>query len=141
MQIKRKLIAFLERVTDKAAERHEKKAEKQREKEELKKAKIVQRDESRFILPMDIRRKRIFWALGSFFIFLLCLAALLLVLLLDMVSPPGFGAGPISPVANFRTSFYGPADELTENYDTSRRREPDNITADGVWIHRMEMAL
>ncbi|MCL2437856.1 MAG: NHL repeat-containing protein [Coriobacteriia bacterium] len=65
-----------------------------------------------FILPADIRRKRIFWLLSLFFVFLLCLGMLLLVLLLNMVQPPGFGSAAPSPVANFQTSFYGPAEAL-----------------------------
>jgi len=68
---------------------------------------IVKADDKHFILPVDIRRKRIFWALSAFFVILLCVVAFLLILLLDVARPPGFGGGTISPVANFRVSHYG----------------------------------
>jgi len=74
--------------------------------------KVVKVSEKRFLLPVDIRRKRIFWALSAFFIFLMGLAVLLLILMLNMVRPPGFGMGAPTIVANFQTSFYGPADSL-----------------------------
>jgi len=74
--------------------------------------KVVKVSESRFLLPVDIRRKRIFWALSCFFILLMGLAVLLLILMLNMVRPPGFGMGAPMVVANFQTSFYGPADSL-----------------------------
>jgi len=70
--------------------------------------------DTKVLLPIDVRRKRIFWALAAFFVLLLFLAFLLVVLLLNSVSPPGFGAAPAAGVANFRTSFYGPADTLFE---------------------------
>ena len=71
--------------------------------------------DTKVLLPIDVRRKRIFWALAAFFVLLLFLAFLLIVLLLNSVSPPGFGATPVTGgVANFRASFFGPADNLFE---------------------------
>jgi len=74
--------------------------------------KVVKLDDRRFVLPIDIRRKRIFWALSAFFVLLMCLVVLLIILMLNMVRPPGFGAAAPNLVANFQTSFYGPADSL-----------------------------
>ena len=67
-------------------------------------------DEKSFMLPIDLRRKRIFWTLSVIFVFLSCLAMLLFVLLLDVARPVGFGVDAPSPVANFQISFYGPAE-------------------------------
>ena len=74
--------------------------------------KVVKLDDRRFVLPIDIRRKRIFWALSAFFVLLMCLVVLLIILMLNMVRPPGFGADTPSLIVNFQTSFYGPADSL-----------------------------
>ena len=71
-------------------------------------------DEKRFILPVDIRRKRIFWALGIVFTFLLFFAILLAILLINMVNPPGFGATPAVLNVNFQASFYGPPEQMLE---------------------------
>jgi len=74
--------------------------------------KVIKLDDRRFVLPIDIRRKRIFWALSAFFVLLMCLVVLLIILMLNMVRPPGFGAATPNLVANFQASFYGPADSL-----------------------------
>ncbi|MCL2402886.1 MAG: NHL repeat-containing protein [Coriobacteriia bacterium] len=71
-------------------------------------------DKKPFMLPVDIRRKRIFWLLSIFFVFLLSVGLLLLVLLLNAVQPPGFGGTAPQMVVNFRASFYGSADSLFE---------------------------
>ncbi|MCL2680367.1 MAG: NHL repeat-containing protein [Coriobacteriia bacterium] len=71
-------------------------------------------EENPFNLPGDIRRKRIFWLLSVVFAAMLVLGILLLILLLGIVRPPGFVGGTFSPVANFRSSIYGPADALLD---------------------------
>ena len=76
----------------------------------VKEVRLVGLDEKPFVLPIDVRRKRIFWALSVVFVLLLCLAMLLFVVLLDVARPAGFGAGTPSPVVNFQASFYGPAE-------------------------------
>ncbi|MCL2525454.1 MAG: NHL repeat-containing protein [Coriobacteriia bacterium] len=74
----------------------------------------LKEDGERMVLPIDIRRKRIFWGLATFFVVLLCIALLLVVLLIDAVRPPGFGGHTSSAVPNFITSYYGSADALLD---------------------------
>ena len=76
----------------------------------VKEIRLAGQDKEPHVLPIDLRRKRIFWALSVVFTLLLCLVVLLFVLMLNAVRPAGFVAGTPSPVANFQASFYGPAE-------------------------------
>jgi len=69
-------------------------------------------DEKRFHLPDDIRRKRIFWILSMVFVSMLILGILLVIMLLGITRPPGFGNAPGIFAPNFRASIYGPADAM-----------------------------
>ena len=71
-------------------------------------------EQRRFILPGDIRRKRIFWILCSAFVALMGAALLLFILLMGLAQPPGFGAGTFSPIANFQHSIHGSADRMLD---------------------------
>jgi len=83
---------------------------------DTKPVKLKKRDdnERRFVLPVDVRRKRIFWILSIVFAFLFFFAVLLGIMLINMVNPPGFGGTPVVFNVNFQESFYGPPEQMLE---------------------------